>query len=103
MASMKEDPTFVSVSEHHRGDVVVQDAEKELNEPGISAAIPEKYRGTDHDKREMSMLGKKQVLRRNFKFVTMLGTAESRTLSFKPSNLLGFASTVMASWEILLP
>lgn len=49
--------------------------------------IPEKYRGTSADQRDMSMLGKKQVLRRNFRFITMLG----------------FASTVMASWEILLP
>ncbi|KAL1304357.1 hypothetical protein AAFC00_000754 [Neodothiora populina] len=35
----------------------------------------------------MHVLGKDQVLRRNFKFLTMLG----------------FASTVMASWELLLP
>lgn len=75
--TMKGDPTFVSVSEQHRGNTIDHDAEKELNEPGISAAIPEKYRGTQHDKREMSMLGKKQVLRRNFKFVTMLGFAST--------------------------
>ena len=70
-----------------RGNHVDDNAEKALNEPGISAAVPPQYRGTEQDKREMSMLGKKQVLRRNFKFIAMLG----------------FASTVMASWEILLP
>lgn len=50
-------------------------------------AVPEKYRGTMADKQDMTMLGKKQVLRRNFKFATMVG----------------FASTVIVSWEILLP
>ncbi|KAF2731622.1 amino acid transporter [Polyplosphaeria fusca] len=49
--------------------------------------VPVRYRGTSNDKRDMNMLGKRQVLRRNFKFVTMLA----------------FASTVMASWEVLLP
>jgi choline transport protein len=48
--------------------------------------VPEKYQGTAADRREMSMLGKKQVLRRQFKFTTMLG----------------FASTVMVAWEFVL-
>ncbi|KAH8809152.1 amino acid/polyamine transporter I [Xylogone sp. PMI_703] len=60
-----------------------QDLEKDFGDPSIS----KKYRGTVADKREMRMMGKKQVLRRNFRFVTMLG----------------FASTVCASWEALLP
>ncbi|KAH8810578.1 amino acid/polyamine transporter I [Xylogone sp. PMI_703] len=51
------------------------------------AGIPVRYRGTEVDKRDMQILGKQQVLRRNFKFITMLG----------------FASTVVASWELLLP
>ncbi|KAI9648810.1 hypothetical protein NHQ30_003451 [Ciborinia camelliae] len=50
-------------------------------------AVAEKWRGTHTDKHDMAVLGKKQELRRNFKFITMLG----------------FASTVMASWEALLP
>ena len=45
--------------------------------------IPVKYRGTTADVKDMSVLGKKQVLRRNFSFITMLG----------------FASTCVASWE----
>ncbi|KAH8807096.1 amino acid/polyamine transporter I [Xylogone sp. PMI_703] len=56
-------------------------------EKDYDGPIPVKYRGTAADKRDMHVLGKKQVLRRNFKFVTMLG----------------FASTVTASWELLLP
>lgn len=35
----------------------------------------------------MKTLGKKQVLRRNFRFITMLG----------------FGSTVICSWEVILP
>lgn len=52
---------------------------------GISN-VPEKYRGTNADAHDMSVLGKKQVLRRNFGFITMLG----------------FASTCVASWEGVL-
>lgn len=37
-----------------------QIAEKYGDEPGT---VPTRYRGTDNDKREMNMLGKKQVLR----------------------------------------
>ncbi|KAF1956444.1 amino acid transporter-like protein [Byssothecium circinans] len=48
--------------------------------------VPQKYHGTDADRHEMHMLGKKQVLRRNFSFLTMLG----------------FASTCIASWEGIL-
>lgn len=81
----KDEAAVVSVEPN--GDFFEKNADNALSERDISAAVPAKYRGTEHDKREMSMLGKKQVLRRNFKFVTMLG----------------FASTVMASWELLLP
>ena len=77
MDSMKEDPTVISVSEQHKADILDHDAEKELNEPGISAAVPAQYRGTENDRRDMNMLGKKQVLRRNFKFVTLLGFAST--------------------------
>ncbi|KAF2107377.1 amino acid/polyamine transporter I [Lophiotrema nucula] len=45
--------------------------------------VAQKYQGTDADRQEMAMLGKKQVLRRNFNFLTMLG----------------FASTCICSWE----
>ena len=39
--------------------------------------VQQAYRGTATDRREMRMLGKKQVLRRQFKFVTMLGFAST--------------------------
>lgn len=52
----------------------------------VASHISHKYAGTDFDRRDMSMLGKKQVLRRQFKFSTMLG----------------FASTVMVAWEFIL-
>ena len=53
----------------------------------VSHMVPHKYRGTEADQRDMIVLGKKQVLRRNFKFITMLG----------------FGSTVICSWEVVLP
>ncbi|EXJ56541.1 hypothetical protein A1O7_06885 [Cladophialophora yegresii CBS 114405] len=82
--AMKEDTTVISSAEQPKNDLYSHDGDKDLDE---DFGVPERYRGTADDKREMSMLGKKQVLRRNFRFVTMVG----------------FASTVMASWEILLP
>ncbi|KXT12499.1 hypothetical protein AC579_7343 [Pseudocercospora musae] len=53
----------------------------------LSPSVAPKYRGTSADQTDMMTLGKKQVLRRNFRFVTMLG----------------FGSTVICSWEVLLP
>jgi choline transport protein len=38
-------------------------------------AVPERYRGTAQDKRDMLVHGKKQELRRNFKLLTMTGFA----------------------------
>ncbi|KAI7553141.1 amino acid transporter-like protein [Hortaea werneckii] len=68
-----------------KGDSTIMTYDRE---PGIqmSSSVPTKYRGTAADARDMKILGKTQVLRRNFRFITMLG----------------FASTVMASWEVLL-
>ncbi|TGO51541.1 hypothetical protein BCON_0159g00180 [Botryotinia convoluta] len=54
---------------------------------GIPGQVAEKWRGTQSDKHDMAVLGKKQELRRNFKFI----------------NMLGLSSTAIASWEILLP
>ena len=39
--------------------------------------VPEAYQGTAADHREMQMLGKQQVMRRQFKFITMLGFAST--------------------------
>lgn len=58
---------------------------REVFDDGISN-VPEKYRGTAADRHDMTVMGNKQVLRRNFTFITMLG----------------FASTCVASWEGIL-
>lgn len=68
-------------------DVPLQHANDEVFEDAAAKALPQKYRGTPADQKDMRVLGKKQVLRRNFRFATMVG----------------FASTVIVSWEILLP
>ncbi|KAK6376338.1 hypothetical protein LTS17_006933 [Exophiala oligosperma] len=57
----------------------------DIFDEGVSH-VAEKFRGTSADKRDMMVMGKKQVLRRNFNFITMLG----------------FASTCIASWEGIL-
>lgn len=51
----------------------------------VSESVPLHFRGTQDDKHDMLVLGRKQVLRRHFNFFTMLG----------------FSSTVMTAWEIL--
>ena len=47
------------------------------NASSIKEYVPKTYQGTAADRHEMSMLGKKQVLRRQFKFMTMLGFAST--------------------------
>lgn len=37
--------------------------------------VPEKYRGTAADKHDMQVLGREQVLRRNFRSITIMGFA----------------------------
>lgn len=65
-------------------------------------AVPSKYRGTAKDKRDMFVLGKKQVPR-----VSRRDTEWARLIlsqrNFRFMTMLGFASTAMASWEVLLP
>lgn len=53
----------------------------------VDTHVPVKYRGTQADKRDMMVVGKKQELRRNFKLLTMTG----------------FASMVVCAWEGLNP
>ncbi|KAK5170961.1 uncharacterized protein LTR77_004105 [Saxophila tyrrhenica] len=57
-----------------------------LDDDVVSRTIAPRFAGTANDRHDMSILGKKQVLRRQFKFSTMLG----------------FASTVMVAWEFVL-
>jgi len=60
MNPAKEEPPVISLTEETKTDGLYQNGEKDLDEPGT---VPAKYRGTAHDKRDMSILGKKQVLR----------------------------------------
>lgn len=39
--------------------------------------VPSRFRGTAADQRDMVVLGRKQVLRRNFRFTTILGFAST--------------------------
>jgi len=55
--------------------------------------VPKAYQGTATDRKDMQMLGKKQVLRRQFKFVTMLGFAS--TVSRCKSHMLTISSQDM--------
>ncbi|KAI7216311.1 amino acid transporter-like protein [Hortaea werneckii] len=55
-------------------------------DPFAGSHVPKEYQGTPTDRQDMHVLGRKQVLRRRFKFFTMLG----------------FASTVMVAWEFVL-
>ncbi|XHG04932.1 hypothetical protein AWENTII_008186 [Aspergillus wentii] len=48
--------------------------------------VPAKYRGTTADKLDMSALGREQVLRRNFRFIS----------------IVGFGCTLIATWEVVL-
>lgn len=63
------------------------DAISEDKQSIVMPSVPAKYQGTSADQKDMMVLGKKQVLRRNFRFITMLG----------------FGSTVICSWEVILP
>ncbi|KAL9606400.1 MAG: hypothetical protein Q9179_000420 [Wetmoreana sp. 5 TL-2023] len=56
----------------------------QLDHTGV--LVKPKWRGTSLDKMDMEVLGRNQVLRRNFRFLSMLG----------------FGSTLICTWEILL-
>ena len=68
----KHDPNNLSVVELP-GHLVNYNGEKVFEDTNV----PEKYRGTAADQHDMAVLGKKQVLRRNFNFITMLGFAST--------------------------
>ncbi|RMZ88479.1 hypothetical protein DV736_g4298, partial [Chaetothyriales sp. CBS 134916] len=81
---MRDEPIDVTTSLRTGNGEAEHSKEEDDN---VDPSVPVRYRGTPTDRRDMMMLGRTQMLRRNFKFLAMLG----------------FASTVMASWEILLP
>lgn len=56
-------------------------------EPNASDdSLSDRHHGTYHDVRDMGRLGKKQEFMRNFRFYS----------------ILGFTSTLMATWEAML-
>ncbi|KAI4767608.1 amino acid transporter-like protein [Aureobasidium sp. EXF-3400] len=61
-------------------------AERPIPGAKFDYGVSEEYRGSKRDQEEMKILGKDQVLRRNFNLLTMVG----------------FASTVMTTWELML-
>jgi len=54
-----------------------QQYDKQDVSPSAATTVPDKYKGTRADQDDMVLLGKKQVLRRNFKFTTILGFAST--------------------------
>ena len=52
----------------------------------VASTVPERYRGTEVDHHDMRALGKVQVLRRNFKLLSMIA----------------FGNSVMVMWETFL-
>ncbi|GFF26137.1 choline transport protein [Aspergillus udagawae] len=64
---------------------VQDDVAQEAGYPGKGLVAP-KYMGTVADQRDMSALGRVQVLRRNFHFIS----------------ILGFGCTLISTWEVIL-
>lgn len=51
--------------------------DKDGTSPTAATTIPDRFKGTKADQNDMVLLGKKQVLRRNFRFTTILGFAST--------------------------
>lgn len=63
-------PAVVEVQSAHQFD-------KHGTSPTAATTIPDRFKGTKADQNDMVLLGKKQVLRRNFRFTTILGFAST--------------------------
>jgi hypothetical protein len=68
-----------------KGRAIVGDQVYESHD-GAKSQISAKYLGTEGDKAQMRMLGRTQETRRVFTFIT----------------ILGFGSTLIVTWEVLL-
>lgn len=69
--------------------------------------VREAYQGTASDRREMTMLGKRQVLRRQFSFVTMLGFASTvskcrQAYNLRRCNANSLSAPIVVAWEFVL-
>lgn len=74
-------PRLVCSLSHPGADTAMSlsadDGGEQRAELAHGSTVSEKYQGTRFDRQDMSVLGKKQVLRRQFKFSTMLGFAST--------------------------
>lgn len=71
-----------TVAQDVRATYEADDEEYEMAE----GAVARKWQGTDADRKDMSQLGRVQELRRNFQFL----------------GILGFACTLIATWEVVV-
>ncbi|KAF4165317.1 hypothetical protein CNMCM6936_007925 [Aspergillus lentulus] len=72
--------------EESKAECCVQDdIAQEAGYP-VKGLVAPKYMGTVADQRDMSALGRVQVLRRNFRFIS----------------ILGFGCTLISTWEVIL-
>ncbi|KAL8718370.1 MAG: hypothetical protein Q9225_004487 [Loekoesia sp. 1 TL-2023] len=79
-----KDDLHSKVQTYAINDEPEQHSMDQLDPTGV--LVKPKWRGTSMDKMDMEVLGRNQVLRRNFRFLSMLG----------------FGSTLICTWEILL-
>lgn len=68
-----------------KGQAIVQEQGLD-HQDGTKSHVAAKYLGTEGDRAQMRMLGRTQETRRVFTFITMLG----------------FGSTLIVTWEVLL-
>ena len=65
--------------------------------------VKPKWRGTPQDKRDMEVLGRHQVLRVCYGYQPVATSlADKKQRNFKFLSMLGFGSTLICTWEILL-
>jgi len=76
MAAIHADTKGPAIAEEQNYDV----------QDGAKSRVAAKYLGTEGDKAQMRMLGRTQETRRVFTFIT----------------ILGFGSTLIVTWEVLL-
>ncbi|KAI4112532.1 MAG: hypothetical protein LQ345_006331 [Seirophora villosa] len=77
----KSNQGYVQTAALRKGDQSSEDGQ--LDE--FTATVADKWQGTVADKHDMVMLGRSQVLRRNFSFIS----------------ILGFSSVLICTWELI--
>ncbi|KAI4090303.1 MAG: hypothetical protein LQ344_004851 [Seirophora lacunosa] len=77
----KSNQGYVQTAALRKGDQSSEDGQ--LDE--FTSTVADKWQGTVADKHDMVMLGRSQVLRRNFSFIS----------------ILGFSSVLICTWELI--